>query len=242
MTGPGIRTKIVLALLAVTALSGIAAGTSSATSTTAFTCAGTSGGGGFSDSHCVNKVTDGASFFHSGFTGSTALTVTNAGTPATFKANIFGVETSFVCTTVTGTGTIENFPGSLTVEMSAKGTGELTFSGCSFEQIPGCTISGGSFTTKPLSFGTAGTMTMTVFPTTGTVLAEVAVDGCGSPSLNRTWLIEGTVTFAPHGTTLTSTHAEVTGQNSLTLDGHKAGLTSSFVISGPSGAGFAFTT
>jgi hypothetical protein len=242
MTGPGIRTKFVLAVLVVAALSGLATGSASASSTTAFTCAPVGAGGGFLDSHCTEKVTDGAHFIHSGFTSSTAITVSNAA-PATFKANVAGVEISFVCTTVTGTGTIENFPGSLTIEMSAKGTAELTFSGCSFEQIPGCTISGGSFTTKPLSFGTGGLgMAVNVFPTTPALLAEVVVDGCSSPALNRTWLIEGSVLFAPHGTTLNSTHAEVTAQHTLTLDGFKAGLSSSFIVEGPSGSGIAFTT
>lgn len=244
MTGPWTRAKILLALLAVTAVSGVAAGTASATITTGFTCASITAGGGFSDSHCANKVTDGASFYHSSFTGSTGITITNAsGTSTEFKAPIASTQVTVTCTGVVGKGTIENYPGGAGVEMGAWGTTELNFGGCAVVGPPGCTVSGGGFATKPLKFGAGDSvMALNVFPATPSVLAEVVIDGCNSPAFNRTWVIEGLISFTPHGTTLISTHKEVTTAQSLTAGAVFAGFASSLIITGPSGAGIAFTT
>src|ERR1700712_1321327 len=162
MNRPGNRTLLSIALLAVVAVSGIATASASATGTTANTCtAGT--GAGFSDSHCLTAVGSGASFVHAPITQSTHFKVTNSSTanstsestPATFKANIKGVEISVVCTTVSGDGSVEN--GLIGAEMTASGTAEITFSGCTPELGSGCTISGGgSVTTNPPTFTTPG--------------------------------------------------------------------------------------
>jgi hypothetical protein len=239
------RTFVAIALLSIAAVSGTAAASASATGTTAYTCTAGSGAG-FSDAHCVKAVGSGATFVHVPITQATDVEITNAGTangttestPATFKAQIMGVELSVACTTVGGKGKMEN--GTSGAEMIFSGTAVLVFSGCTVEQLPDCTVSGGSVTTNSLTFTTAGQgMGAKVAPTTGTVLANVTIDGC---NLNVTLPLTGSLVLTPNGATLNTTHNEITLQNTLKFAGQKAGLSLSLTSIGPSGAGLAFTT
>lgn len=249
MDRPGNRTLLSIALLIVAAVSGSAAANASAAGTTAYTCAAGSGAG-FSDAHCVNAVGSGAAFVHAPITQTTNITITNAGTAngttestsATFKANIQGVEIPFVCTTVSGKGSIENV--SIGSEMVAFGHAEITFSGCTPELGTGCTVSGGAVTTEPLTFTTAGQEMGVKFAPTGpgTTLVTFTVDGCDQPGLNRTYPITGSLVATPNGATLNTTHSGVTVQGTLKMLGFKAGLSSSLTLKGPSGAGISFTT
>jgi hypothetical protein len=240
----GIRTALAVVLLGIVAGSGVGIGSASA-DTTAVTCNPATGGGGFSDSHCVNKVTDGATFIHQGFPENTSspITIVNAGMAATIKSNIGGLEISVACTTASGSGILNTQGGA---EMYSFGTAGITFSGCTVENTVGCTVSGGTVTTKPLVFTTKGQgMGVKFAPETPSVLAEIVIDGCPAPitGLNGTWPLTGSVVLTPHGATLTSEHTETTIQGTLIWFGtHKAGLASSLTLKGPSGAGVAFTT
>lgn len=233
-------------LLAVAVVSSFATAGASAATTTAYTCTAGSGAG-FSDEHCLNAVGSGASYVHVPITQSTNITITNAHTanntteaaPGTFKMSIAGVEVMLSCTTVNGTGTLVN--QFAPPEMIVNGTAELTLSGCTVEQPADCTISGGTITTNPLKFTSAlQTMAIKITPEMGSVLANITIDGCSATVFNGTWPLSGSLTIAPSGATLTTTHAGTTG--SLTFGSWKVGLSSSLTLKGESGAGISFTT
>jgi hypothetical protein len=243
MRNRGIRTALSLVVLGVLA-SGIAAGSASA-DTTAVTCEAGLSVGGFSDSHCVNETIYG-NFFHKSFTPNTSspITIVNAGMAATIKANVSGLEVSVECTTASGSG-ILNTVGGPPMYSEAYEV-KITFGGCTVESTTGCTVSGGTVTTKPLTLTTKGQeMGVKASPELGSVLAEITIDNCPASiaGLNGTWPLKGSVVLTPHGATLTSEHTPTTIQGTLLWFGmHKAGLTSNLTLKGPTGAGLAFTT
>jgi hypothetical protein len=244
MRRPRIRTALLVAVLGILAGSGVAAGNASA-DTTAVTCEAGLSIGGFSDSHCVNETVN-ANFVHKSFPANTSspITIVNAGMAATIKSNVMGLEIPIACTTASGSGILNTVGGA---SMYSEGYEvKITFSGCTVEGISGCTVSGGTVTTKPLVFTTKGQgMGVKVAPESGSVLAEIVIDGCpgGLGILNGTWPLEGSVVMTPHGATLTSEHSATTIQGTLLWFGsHRAGLASSLTLKGPTGAGLAFTT
>jgi hypothetical protein len=235
----GIRIALLAAVVCV-----VAAGSASA-ETTAAVCKPVAGGAGFSDSHCVTSVGAGATFAHETTPVNTQaqISVTNAGMAATLRTNVSGVEVSVACNTASGIGFLENrFPG--TIEMNVHVIfKKITFGGCTVENIPGCTVSGGTVETNVLIFSTLGLgMGIKVAPETGSELAWVTIDGCSATFLNGTWPVNGSVVLTPHGVTLTSEHNATTGQGTLSWLGHKAGLTSSLKFVTSNGSGIAFTT
>jgi hypothetical protein len=244
MRSPGIRTALLIVALGVLVGSGVAAGSASA-DTTAVTCKAGFSTPGFTDPHCVGVGMFG-SFFHESFPENTSspITIVNAGMAATIKANVSGLEVSVECTTASGSGILNTVGGP---PMYSEGYEvKITFGGCTVESTTGCTVSGGTVTTKPLVFTTKGQeMGVKVSPELGSVLAEITIDNCPAPitGLNGTWPLKGSVVLTPHGATLTSEHTPTTIQGTLLWFGtHKAGLTSNLTLKGPSGAGLAFTT
>lgn len=246
MIRSSIRTALACALCAVV-IAGVAVASASA-QTTAVECKPVAGGVGFSDSHCVTVAGSGAAFAHETIPVNTqrTISITGAGTAATLRTNFAGVEVMVACTTASGTGFLENhFPG--LIEMYAHIVfKKITFGSCTVENIPGCTISGGTVETNVLIFDTSGQpMGIKVAPETGSELAWVTIDGCPPTAsiLNGTWPLEGSVVLTPHGATLTSEHGATTSQGTLHwLSGHKAGLTTSLTLVSATGSGIAFTT
>ncbi len=243
MSGAGTRAALWIVLLGILA-SGVSAGSASA-DTTAVTCEAGLSVGGFADSHCVNETIN-ANFFHKSFPTNTSspITIVNAGMAATIKAHVMGVEVSIECMTAGGSG-ILNTVGGPPMYSEAYEV-KITFGNCSVEKFPGCTVSGGTVTTKPLVFTTKGQeMGVEVAPENPPILAEVTIDGCPPQTaiFNGTWPLKGSVVLTPHGATLTSEHTPTTIQGTLTWFGpNKAGLTSNLTLKGPTGAGLAFTT
>jgi hypothetical protein len=246
MRRPRLRVALAALVLGVLAGNGVVAGSASA-DTTAVTCEAGIVMGGFSDSHCVNEVPFG-NYFHKSFPErtNTAISVVNAGTAATVKANVMGVEVAIVCETASGSG-ILNTAGSGSTMYSEAYEVKITFGNCSVESpVTGCEVSGGTVTTKPLVFTTKGQgMGVKVAPESPSVLAEITIVNCPPQAsvFNGTWPLKGSVVLTPHGATLTSGHTETTVQGTLTWFGpYKAGLTSNLTFKASNGSGLAFTT
>jgi hypothetical protein len=249
------KTVVSVVLICVVAISALtAAGASAVTGYTAFTCKKVESGGTFTKAHCRKADARSGNWQHSGFVEKTSITATNEGTgsetttttPTIFKATLAGVSVSVTCTTVKASGTLEN--GIEGEEMFARGTAVLTYGGCTVTAPAGkgCVIKTGGFTTHELALTTKGQgMSLKVSPAVGTMLSEVAIEGCSVTALNKVWGLTGSIVVPEveaSGTTLTTTHTQTTEAGTLLFGGNKAGIEGAMTLKGPSGAGISMTT
>lgn len=220
-----------------TAAIGLTAAGLEPVSVTAYTCAATESGAVFTDAHCLTSGS-GKGFKRLSIAETTLLSGTNSSTvgetaaaaPMKLKGLLGSTETEVECTTVIASGTVEN--GANGGENVVLAAGAIEFSGCAVTKPAGkgCSVKGERFTTKSLTLATKEQFgAVSASPTTGTELGAVTIEGC-SVGINGTKVMTGSVKLNPSGSTLTSTHAETTTQNTLKLDGVKAGLEGSITL------------
>lgn len=242
--GPKLLSSLTLVILAVLSAS---AATGASASTTAYTCASTASGAQFSDAHCLTK-SSGVGYKHVVITGLSGFSATDlntsgettAGTPVRIKGTVSGVETEISCTATSGSGLIGNSEKS--GEMIVHMTGSLTYSFCSVNKPAGKSCKAPVSITLPFTATTEGQGAALKFtPVEGTEFVGITISGCTVAALNKTFPLSGTFTATPSGATVSTTHAGITGQGTLTFGGQVAGLQGSVTFTGESFAGLTFT-
>jgi hypothetical protein len=240
----GRKAAIGLAVLCALIVSAFAA--SSASADTAYKCQEqVSSAFQWKDEHCLNESTGGntGKFAHvvivkntaTPITGSNSKTEegTTASSTAKLKGVAGGVETEIQCTTVGGSGSMENKEEGAT--MWAQGTGEINYSGCSVTKPAGkgCVVNSGKVNTKTLAASTKGLTKQLKFePASGTEFASITIESCSVSGLNKTFPVTGSLIADTSGATTSSTHAAITAQNTLKFAGQKAGLEGAITLSG----------
>jgi hypothetical protein len=178
------------------------------------------------------------------FPNSNVAQGTTASQPTVLKSTIAGVKTAIECTTVGGSGTVENSESG--EESWVSGSAIIEYSGCTVTEPAGkgCVIKGGEFKTKELTATTKGQgMGLKFAPTTGTTFAEITIEKCSIAALNGTFAVTGSITITPSGPTLIVTDEFLTAQNTLKFAGQKAGLDSVVTLTaGANGTGLTVTT
>jgi hypothetical protein len=200
----------------------------------------TEGKSKFSDARCEVK-NEGGKFFHALLSAPQELTGI-AGTQfegkQTLKATINAINTELQTRKVTGTGTISTNNGT-----KVAGTGTITYigveviapagKGCKvYEDNGGVKGTEGKVVTNTLAAETESTTSLLFKPNGATPLASFFLDGCAGTealsSLNKKYEVTGEVTGAVEGAEVSTTHAAVTTENKLKLNGSiKAGLNGS---------------
>ncbi len=255
----GRKAVIGLALLCSLAFCAIVA-QGAAAEQTAFTCAPGAGSGttsDFSDAHCDNTVKTGTGSFHHveiPKNTSTEITLTNAATenetksatPAhLFVTKLHGIaEVEVNCSTVAGTGTMENTEvGGV---MGASGKGTIKFTGCTANH--NCTVA------EPIE---AKVKTELVDGLASSGMGQkVEPQTAGGPFTSITFLgascplkLFGAIPVA--GSTIGTAHGEPNGMgatlyfgemNSVTVGGEPVGLTGKVTLKGPNGNAISITT
>jgi hypothetical protein len=232
-------------------VSAIAAQSASA-ETTAFTCSESVTTKTWSDAHCDN--TEGTKKYgHVAIAENKTTTITGAtGTSKVtqrLKATINGIVTELSTESISGSGSMHN---ATTVggKMQATGTGTITYTnvqvtapaakGCKvFTDSPGTTEqTEGVIHTNELKAVTDENMGLKFEPAVaGQPFATFFMTGCkGSEALealNKTYSVTGSVTGQPTGGETVFTHATVTAEGQLKINGSiPAGIDGSLTISG----------
>jgi hypothetical protein len=213
---------------------------------TAFTCSEKAVVKPYTDSHCQNKGIP-ETFGHVAF-GNTPTTLggtagTSFGGEQRLRATINGINTELATTTVTGTGELEENTGG-----TVKGSGTITYTGVKVVAPAGkeCKVytdnggvkgEEGVVHTNKLSASTTNPTELKFTPAAGEVFAAFIIDGCkGSEALeglNKTYTVNGSVVGTVNGVETSATHAGVTAQNTLKVNGTiKAGLNGALTIKG----------
>lgn len=239
------KPAIGIAVLFVLVLSAVSAASASA-SETLYTCVQVEGGVTMFGPHCLSVSTgDITRYKHVEWSQSTTTFVaTNANTAESTKASrssflkstLLGINTEVACTAVEGSGTISNKEEIFEkeIEMFGHATGKLTFSGC-VVNLPagkGCKVKGGAITTEEITVRTRSVgLEAEVKPAkVEGKFATITIEGCSTEALNNSFPVTGSFKVQMNGATLTSTHAEVTTQNTLKIGGQKAGLDGAVTI------------
>lgn len=229
------RGLVGLSLLCALAFCAIAAQSASAKGTTAFTCAQTEKEAGFSDAHCT-KAGSGSGYKHQAIaTGEkTTITLTNqktasettAVTPAIIKIHFGPMEGELQCLGVSGEGTLTN--NETGGKMSVSGTIATTFSECTVSPtvtFPECQLE------KPFTFTTnfsspSEGMNLSFAPE-GTEVGKLRLAKCKNSVENTDYVITGSYTATPNGTTWETT---TEGSLGLKTSGGQAGLISKTTV------------
>lgn len=210
------RGKQVLGLLLLCAVCVCGFGAANASATTFFECrqAAVPHTATFTDSNCTNM-----SFTN---TGDFTRVVVSANFPTivradpvplsqfVFKANVGGIEVQIQCSKAAfaGTGTNQEVEGL----MQYVGTSiSVAFGECTVSKPVGgnCKVKGSGFeipNAKSTTFMKTETETREKFtPTSGSVLAELTLEGCKVGAMNATFKLEGGVVGIPIGSNLSFT-------------------------------------
>jgi hypothetical protein len=268
----GRRSVIGLCMLFALFLSAFASQSASAVTkgTTAFTCASTASGAGFSKEHCKpsDAVGSGAAFKHVEIPQDTTTEITGSNETTAgatditkFKTVSNGITTELQAKVATGSGWMENKKEGATDpnpgEHYAVGHGTITYTEATVVAPAGkgCTVwtdidpltmgEQGVVHTEPLKATTTGQGDALKFePTTGSNFTRFYITGCeGSEALkglNRTYTLTGSVIGVPDGSTVNFSHVGTTAQNTLKLNGSKAGLEGTVTIKGRANSGEAY--
>jgi hypothetical protein len=242
----GRRAGIGLVAISVLALSAIFA--ASASANTAYVCENIGAGATFSDAHCLDKK--GGPYSHVQVLSPIIVTATNAntleGTTAAsttkFRGTASGVEFEFQCTTLGGTGTLEN---------KKEGTATwtevlvvLNYTGCSVTKPAGkgCVVKGNKITTNEWRGSSEGLTNQLKFtPASGTEFFPLTLESCSLAGLNKTFPLTGSFIATTSGATVTDEHATITTQNTLKFAGQKAGFDGSLTLKDEGGSGIGAT-
>ncbi|HET7445573.1 MAG TPA: hypothetical protein VFJ57_13045 [Solirubrobacterales bacterium] len=241
------KTAFGIAVLFVLALGAFGVGIASAQGTTGYTCV-TDGNGTLKGDHCLTTGS-GSPAKHVEIkqdettttlaTNSNTASETTAAQSATIKAALAGVTTEITCKEVSGEGSFEN--KSSGGEMYLHSEGKLHFAGCSVK-LPaekGCKVKGETLLTETItttSLGQGDSVKVVPKNESGK-FAEVTIEGCSIAALNNTCPITGSFKAVGPGATLTTTHTQVTTENTLKFGGQKAGLEVSMTVNAHSNAG-----
>jgi hypothetical protein len=247
------KLKTMFGLCVLTAFAVCAFAAQGASANTAYECAPTTSGAGFSDAHCKTAVGGGAAFKHVEIPVNTskAITLTNITTgtersPWKLTSVQAGVALVTEALEVEGTGTLENkISGS---EMWSEFGLTLTYRNVTVSAPAGkgCKVTGsggveGVVPTKPLSGTTKGlTSQVKLSPASGSAFAEFVVSGCSIAALNHAYTLTGSAVSSSVGTTFNYTCVNVTNQGTLFLFSQKAGFEGSGTLKTDSN-GVAFT-
>lgn len=241
----------ILCALAVSAFTAVSA-SAAPSGTRSFTCAKVGVPGTFKDAHCLQEEVTDPGYTHVPYTKKTAAVFPNsnvaqsttASQPAILKSTVAGVKTAIECTTVGGSGTIENVASG--EESWVSGTATVEYSGCTVTEPAGkgCVVKGGKFITNELTATTKGQgMGISIAPTTGTTISEITIEKCSIGALNSTFAVTGSIPFPISGPTLIVTDEFVTAANTLKFGGQKAGLDGAVTVTaGANGTGLTVTT
>jgi hypothetical protein len=216
---------------------------------------------GFSDTRCKspsenksNPAEDNVKAEHIDITQATSI----GGEPGesfsgqqTLRATINGINTELRTTSVTGSGELEKF------DETIEGTGTITYTGVEVVAPAGkgCKVytdNGGSkgeegvVHTEKLKGSTSSPSELKFTPASGETFAAFIIDGCTGTEalegLNKTYSVTGSLIGKVTGAETSSTHSEITTQNTLKLNGSiKSGLNGSLTINGPTGIHIALT-
>jgi hypothetical protein len=247
------KLKTMFGLCVLTAFAVCAFAAQGASANTAYECAPTTSGAGFSDAHCKTAVGSGAAFKHVEIPVNTskAITLTNITTgtersTAKLKSVQSGATIEFQATEVEGAGTMKNKEsgGEMWTELETS----FIYRGATVTAPAGkgCRISGsggveGVVPTKTLTATTKGLTGQLKFqPMSGTTFAEFTLSGCSVTALNHAYTATGSLTGNTVGTTTNFEHAATTAQGTWFIFGQKTGLEGSLTLR-TGGNGVAFT-
>jgi hypothetical protein len=202
----------------------------------AFTCA--PGGTEFSDAHCL---TAGTGFGHVSIANGTNTQVTGtnsktasgttASTPFKLKGKIAGVATEIQCIEHEEVTILINSPTFVTFSTTT------TLRSCSVTLPAGreCVVTGGKITSNELMASTEGLTNsneVKTEPSSGTELFGVPISGCKNNSPpSATYPVDGSFISTASGATLSTTHAGITTQGTLTFGGNPAGTEGAVTLS-----------
>jgi hypothetical protein len=253
----GRRATVGLLLLCALFLSAFAAPTASASGTTAVTCVQTEPKvGDFTDAHCGNQVKAGeGSFAHteisSGFMTEISLSneKTTPGTtgaqPFVFGGTLSGVKIEFSCSTVTGTGFLENQEPEAKL-MRASGNAKIVATKCTMFKPAKCTVKEPfAWDTKFVTYENGAEMGIEFTPNGGETFGFWGMEGSECAFKGKSIAIEGSFkgtvggTTEGKGATLGFTAASTTG---LKWGGSSYTLTGSVTPQMTGGNPIAFTT
>jgi hypothetical protein len=217
--------KAVIGICCGIALLGSAALASNASAFRWQTCV--PGGFGFGDAHCTrgligfhHEAIPGPGHTPMGMGNGATNEETTAAEPWKLEGTISGFETAIECTSVEGTGWVEN-----TEEpTSAIGSVTLTYTGCSVPKPAGigCKVKEGKIAGQETTFKAIEAEAIEVKPV-GTKLASITIEGCSTAALNKTFPLTGHYLVKPKGATWATSHALGTGQGTLVFGGQVAG-------------------
>jgi len=177
---------------------------------------------------------------------------TTTGTAQVFKSTIAGFGATLSATEVHGNGWMKNEPDVATGEHYSVGHVTLTFTGVT-SNLPGCVVStdtsptemgeNGVVHTGPLKITTTGQGDSSKIEPTeaGKPIATFYLTGCNTAGFNGTYTVTGNLTCKPEGATVNCNHAEVTTQNTLKLNGAKAGQEGPVTVKARANSGQPYT-
>jgi hypothetical protein len=244
----GHRTVVGFCMLCALLISAVGAQSASAVGTTTYTCVKGGGGGTtYNTAHC--RPSDGAGeYSHKSIeNGLTTETRQNNkdhnGTliPGTLVSTVFGTTVEMKVETVTGEGTSTNSEEG--GEMFSSGSATMTMSNITVVKPANCKVQtdgpgkekgeDGVVHSEPLKATTKGQGDrVKLEPAAGTIFARYWMEGASCPLKETTFTLTGSVTSVPNGATGNFTEADTTAQNTLKLNGSKAGVSGSLTSEG----------
>jgi hypothetical protein len=213
----------------------------------AYTCSESALEKTFSDAHCVSA--GGSSYGHvligakTEIFGTNAKTAsgTTAATPGVLKAAVSGVVVEISCEEVHFAGSLVNTATAFVAEIPA-----VLGTGCVVKKPAGkgCVVGTEEIIeSEPLYATSKGQKAnkVEILPQEGETIAKIKIAKCTLVALNNTYSLNGFFVVSASGATLTSTHPEVTAQNTLKLAGVNAGFEGALTASMEAGGGPAIT-
>jgi hypothetical protein len=204
----GRRATVGLSLLCALLFSALAvqnAAATAGTNTTVFTCEKVDIGN-YTDPHCDKKQLVANGYEHKVITGQTPLEVTNGTTGGATSTQVlegspFKVATKIECTTLGGSGTVENSEPSAKVH-KITGKGTLKYTNCTVVKPTPCTLKevvatiGSVETTEGLTGpkGEANAMGLDFNSPAGKPFATIELEGASCPLKGSPFPVEGFVT------------------------------------------------
>ena len=163
------------------------------------------GKGDFEDLHCTNPEPGKGAFTRVPLAANEPIEGVGEGT-SILKATVGGNEIKITCTGFTSMGHLTNSETAGVMTATSNDT-VITYTGCTVDNPPGCTIPGGTITTQALhSEAIAGTPNTVQFrPAEGTKFFGLTLENCTNSSLNKTYPLTGEITAEASGSMLTTT-------------------------------------
>lgn len=208
----GRRATVGLPLLCALLFCAFAASTASAAGTTAVTCVKSGAEeGDFTDAHCVIEAKGGeGAFDHTAIAADTLtnITLSNSNTasstteakPLTFGGLLFGAQIEFSCSTVHGTGILENRETEKV--MRASGNAEIAATNCNMIKPAKCTVKEPfAWDTKFVTYENGSEMGIEFTPKEGKNFGFWGMEGSECAFKGKNIAIEGSFKGTLGGTT-----------------------------------------